>query len=166
MCATASVKAGSLVKTTTPGIFKKNNRYVVVFRDTSGRQRKRFARTMAEARDLKALLTADVRRGEYRTLSKVSFEEYAREWIEQYGGRTKRSGGRSSIPAASMRSISAFPLRSRDVMESAASRPKRYSDGPAVCLGSKTVRLSKLVGVRDASAEASRGASSGFIPFG
>jgi integrase len=31
-----------------------------------------------------------VRRGEYRTLSKVSFEEYAREWIEQYGGRTKR----------------------------------------------------------------------------
>ena len=60
----ASVKAGSLVKTKTPGIFKKNARYVVIFRDSSGRQRKRFARTMAEARDLKALLTADVRRGE------------------------------------------------------------------------------------------------------
>ena len=90
MCATASVRAGSLVKTKTPGIFKKNNRYVVVFRDTSGRQRKRFARTLAEARDLKAVLTADVRRGEYRTLSKISFEDYAREWIEQYGGRTKR----------------------------------------------------------------------------
>ena len=90
MCATAWVKAGSLVKTKTPGIFKKNNRYVVVFRDTSGRQRKRFARTLAEARDLKAVLTADVRRGEYRTLSKISFEDYATEWIEQYGGRTKR----------------------------------------------------------------------------
>ena len=59
-----------LVKTSTPGIYKRGSRYVVIFRDPHGRQRKRTARTLAEARDLKAALTADVKRGEYRALSR------------------------------------------------------------------------------------------------
>lgn len=80
----------SLTKTATPGIFKRGGRYVIVFRDSTGRQRKRSARTLAEARDLKATLTADVRRGEYRTLSKVTFADYAAEWIASYQGRTAR----------------------------------------------------------------------------
>ena len=50
----------ALVKTTTPGIYKRGSRYVVRYRDPNGKQRKRFARTLAEARDLKATLTADV----------------------------------------------------------------------------------------------------------
>jgi hypothetical protein len=79
-----------LVKTGTPGIYKRDSRYVVVHRDPNGRQRKQFARTLAEARDLKATLTADVRRGEYRTLSKITFADYADEWIESYQGRTTR----------------------------------------------------------------------------
>jgi integrase len=79
-----------LVKTGTPGIYKRGDRYVVVFRDPQGKQRKRFARTLAEARDAKAGLTADVRRGEYRMLSRVTFAEYAAEWIESYQGRTSR----------------------------------------------------------------------------
>src|SRR5947209_5238476 len=79
-----------LVKTATPGIYKRGTRYVVVFRDPAGQQRKRYARTLAEARDLKAALTADVKRGEYRTLSKITFAEYAAEWIESYTGRTSR----------------------------------------------------------------------------
>lgn len=79
-----------LVRTSTPGIYKRGSRYVVVFRDPSGRQRKRAARTLAEARDLKAALTADVRRGEYRSLSKVTFGEYVAEWIGSYQGRTSR----------------------------------------------------------------------------
>jgi integrase len=79
-----------LVKTTTPGIYKRGGAYVVIFRDPNGRQRKRSARTLAEARDLKAALTADVRRGEYRALSKVTFAEYAVEWIGTYQGRTSR----------------------------------------------------------------------------
>jgi integrase len=79
-----------LVKTSTPGIYKRGGRYVVIFRDPHGKQRKRSARTLAEARDLKAALTADVRRGEYRALSKVTFGEYAPEWIESYTGRTSR----------------------------------------------------------------------------
>jgi integrase len=79
-----------LVKTGTPGIYKRGDRYVVVFRDPQGKQRKRFARTLAEARDAKAGLTADVRRGEYRVLSRMTFAEYAGEWIESYQGRTSR----------------------------------------------------------------------------
>jgi integrase len=79
-----------LVKTGTPGIYKRGSRYVVVHRDPNGRQRKQSARTLSEARDLKATLTADVRRGEYRALSKVTFADYAAEWIGSYQGRTTR----------------------------------------------------------------------------
>ncbi len=57
---------------------------MVVFRDTAGKQRKRAARTLAEARELKAALTTDVKRGEYRALSRVTFAEYARDWVESY----------------------------------------------------------------------------------
>jgi integrase len=79
-----------LVKTSTPGIYKRGGRYVVRFRDSRGKQRKLFARTLAEARDVKAEKTTDVRRGEYRALSKVTFAEYAPEWIASYAGRTSR----------------------------------------------------------------------------
>src|SRR5262245_17007793 len=86
----ASSQGRRLRKTSTPGIFKRGGRYVVVFRDPQGRQRKKSARTLAEARDLKAVLTADVKRGEFRALSKVTFAEYANEWIDTYAGRTSR----------------------------------------------------------------------------
>ena len=33
-----------LVKTSVPGIYRRGSRYVVVYRDPQGRQRKRFAR--------------------------------------------------------------------------------------------------------------------------
>jgi integrase len=79
-----------LVKTSTPGIYRRGSRYVVVFRDPQGRQRKRSAKTVAEARVLKAALTADVKRGEYRALSKVTFADYAGEWLATYSGRTSR----------------------------------------------------------------------------
>ncbi len=82
--------AGRMVRTGTPGIFKKGSRYVVVFRDPSGRQRKRSARTLAEARTLKAALTADVKRSEYVEETRVSFADYALRWIETYDGRTAR----------------------------------------------------------------------------
>jgi integrase len=80
----------TLKRTATPGIYRRGSRYVVRFRDGGGRQHKRFARTLAEARDLKAALTADVRRGEYRQLSRVTFAEYAPQWIASYKGRTSR----------------------------------------------------------------------------
>jgi integrase len=77
-----------LVRTKTPGIYRRGNRYVVTFRDQHGTPRKRAAATLAEARDLKATLTADVLRGEYRTLSRIRFADYAIEWVASYKGRT------------------------------------------------------------------------------
>ena len=79
-----------LVRTATPGIYRKDNRYMVVFRDISGRQRKRSAHTLAEAKKLKAALSTDVDRNEYVAEAKISFVDYARRWIETYDGRTAR----------------------------------------------------------------------------
>jgi integrase len=78
-----------LEKTQTPGVYKRGNRYCVVFRDWQGKQRKRSARTLAEARKLKASLTTDVERGEFID-SRITFAEYAPAWIDRYKGRTKR----------------------------------------------------------------------------
>jgi integrase len=79
-----------LVKTGTPGIFKRDNRYIVVYRDPQGRQRKAFGTTLSAARDLKAEKRADVVRGEYRALSKTTFADYAQTWLTTYSGRTSR----------------------------------------------------------------------------
>jgi integrase len=79
-----------LVRTRHPGIFRRGNRYVVIYRDHLGAQRKQAATTIAEARDLQAKHRADVARGEYQPHSKVSFAEYATDWIETFNGRTSR----------------------------------------------------------------------------
>lgn len=80
----------TLETTPTPGVFKRGRAYVVRFRDAQGRQRQASARTLAEARRLKAELTADVSRGEYRPATRTTFAEYAASWIETYQGRTTR----------------------------------------------------------------------------
>jgi integrase len=85
----------ALVKTKTPGIYRRGDRYAVIFRDADGRQRQRSARTLDEARKLKAARTADVARGEFHEQSQVSFGEYAAEWVERYQG-TGRRGFRES----------------------------------------------------------------------
>lgn len=79
-----------LRKTKVPGVYRRGRRYVVLYRDPYGRQRSRAASTLAEARLLKSALTADVARGEYRALSRVTFAEYLPEWIASYPGRTSR----------------------------------------------------------------------------
>ncbi len=80
--------SAKLERTATPGIYRRGSRYVVIYRDPLGKQRKKAARTLAEARDVKARLAADITRGEYRPPVKVTFIEYAQEWIRTYGGRT------------------------------------------------------------------------------
>jgi len=80
----------TLEKTQTPGVYKRGGRYVVTFRDPGGKQRKRFAKTYKEAKRLKSALATDVSRGEYREPSRLSFADYAREWIESYAGRTRK----------------------------------------------------------------------------
>ena len=79
-----------LVKTSTPGIYKRGGSYVVRYRDSRGRQRKAFAKTLAKARDLKATRTADVKRGEDRQFSRATFVEYAPQRVRGYAGRTRR----------------------------------------------------------------------------
>ena len=82
--------ARRLVKTGTPGIYKRGGSYVVIGRDLRGKQVKRFAKTLAEARVTKAELRADVARGEYRKTSRIAFADYAPRWIATYDGRTAR----------------------------------------------------------------------------
>jgi integrase len=77
-----------LERTSTPGVFKRGNRYAVIFRDALGKQRQRSARTLVEARKLRSALSTDVARGEYRELSRVTFEDYAATWARTYRGRT------------------------------------------------------------------------------
>ncbi|MGD9573658.1 MAG: tyrosine-type recombinase/integrase, partial [Thermoleophilia bacterium] len=82
--------AAPLVRTSTPGVYRRGSRYVVVFRDPSGRQRRRSAATLAEARQLRSTVLADVARGEFRETSRARLDEYAREWVRTYEGRTSR----------------------------------------------------------------------------
>lgn len=89
-----------------PGIYRRGTRYAVRFRDPQGRVRQRSARTIAEAKALRATLQADVHRGEFRELSRMRFEDYAREWIRLYQGRTGR-GIRSATKADYERALEA-----------------------------------------------------------
>lgn len=82
--------AADFERTSVPGVYRRGRRYVVMYRDPFGRQRKRSATTLAEARVLKSELTASVARGEYREQSRLRFDEYARQWVAGYEGRTAR----------------------------------------------------------------------------
>lgn len=79
----------SLVKTATPGIFRKpgakTRPYVVVYR-AAGKQRKESCRTMAEARAVKAARETDDLRGEFQARSKITLRAFLTEWIETYQG--------------------------------------------------------------------------------
>jgi integrase len=77
-------------KTRYPGIYKRGGRYSYTYRDHRGAQRYGSAATLAEARTAKASKAADVARGEFREISKLTVAEYARKWSNRYGGRTKR----------------------------------------------------------------------------
>jgi len=91
-----------LERTSTPGVFKRGNRYAVIFRDAHGKQRQRSARTLVEARKLRSALSTDVARGEYRELSRVDFADYAATWSRTYRGRTGK-GPRRSVSASASR---------------------------------------------------------------
>jgi integrase len=59
-------------------------------RDAEGRQRQESARTLDEARNIRAARTAAVATGEFHPASRVKLREYALEWIERYQGRGRR----------------------------------------------------------------------------
>jgi integrase len=78
-------------RTATPGIYKRGDRYVVVWRHR-GKQHKKFFKTLAEAREAKGRRAA----GDRRPVSRVRFADYFEGWIESYSGRTRRGFSESS----------------------------------------------------------------------
>lgn len=75
--------AAKMERTSTPGIFKRGSRYIVVWRHR-GKQHKDSFRTLAEAREAKGRAQA----GERRAYSRLTFDEYATDWLGSYQGRT------------------------------------------------------------------------------
>jgi hypothetical protein len=119
-----------MVTTSTPGIFKRGGRFVVVVRQ-DGKQVKRSTRTLAEARAVKAELTAAANRGEPIRESRKTVESYFRGWIDRYKGRTRhglrassREGYRASmelhvLPTLGRSRLSALRPRDLDRLEAA-----------------------------------------------
>ena len=79
-----------LEKTQTPGVFKRGSRYAVVYRDASGQQRQESARTLDEARRLRARRVASVDDGSYQPQTRERFADYALTWVERYQGNGRR----------------------------------------------------------------------------
>src|ERR687889_6145 len=77
--------AAPMEKTRHAGIYKRGSRYVAVWQD-KGRQHKQAFRTLAEA-----LKEKNTRQGgDRRPTTRRTLEDYAREWIRTYQGRTDR----------------------------------------------------------------------------
>jgi integrase len=72
------------------GIFKRGNRYTARVRDRRGRVRRVSGQTIAEVKAKRAAFETDVARGEWRAASRVTFAEYAADWLDTYTGRTGR----------------------------------------------------------------------------
>jgi integrase len=79
--------AAKMVKTKTPCIFKRGNRYVAIYYDANGKQRRESTRTLEEARKLKRAREAEADQGQLQPASRLTFREYAEDWIERYHGR-------------------------------------------------------------------------------
>jgi len=80
--------ASTMKRTRYPGIFRRGNRYVVVWIH-KGKQHKSFHATIAEAREAKGK-----RAGGDRTRStKATFEDYAIAWLDTYRGRNEPRAG-------------------------------------------------------------------------
>jgi len=75
----------AMERTRHPGIYRRGGRYVVTWRHR-GRQHKSSHRTLAEALEAKGQRQA----GESAPITRVSFEDYARDWLAGYQGRTSR----------------------------------------------------------------------------
>jgi len=101
--------AAPLVKTSHPGIFRRGERYVIVYL-VNGRQRRETVRTLDDARRLKRAREADRDRGDLVALDRVTLHEYAREWVERYVGKG-RSGFRESTRDDYRRDLNKYALR-------------------------------------------------------
>jgi len=78
--------AAPMVKTTTPGIYKRGGRYVFSYRFDS-LQKWESHRTLAAARAAKSARKTDIERGEHHEDQKITLHAYATAWIGRYLGR-------------------------------------------------------------------------------
>src|SRR4051794_30602858 len=83
--------AAKLERTRTPGIYKRGSRYAILYRDSEGRQRQESARTLDEARKIKAARSTAVATGESPPASRFKLRDYAPEWVDRYQGRGRRA---------------------------------------------------------------------------
>lgn len=86
--------SSALEKTKTPGVYKRGNRFVVVWRHR-GKQHKSFHPTYEQAREAKRQRSGE---GDRRPIEKVRLEDYFSEWIESYAGRTARGFSETTRP--------------------------------------------------------------------
>lgn len=101
--------APKLTRTRYPGIYKRGARYVVIYR-AGGKQRKEFARTLDQARQIKRAREADRDRGEFQPRSTIAFREFLTDWIERYQGNGRR-GFRENTRAEYRRLLDAYAHR-------------------------------------------------------
>lgn len=85
MAEATTSETGRMVKTNHPGIYRKGNRYVVVWKHR-GKQQKRSFRTLTEAKRHKAQTAA----GDTAPTSRERFVAYAERWLGAYAGRTSK----------------------------------------------------------------------------
>jgi integrase len=78
--------AARFERTRYPGIYKRGSSYVLTYR-VGGKQKKESCKTLEEARKKKAARQAAIDAGEFQEKTRVTFAEFAREWVERYQGR-------------------------------------------------------------------------------
>jgi integrase len=110
-----------------PGIFRKGNRFVVVYRDR-GKQRKHSCRTLTEARNFQA----KTRLGQVPAAdTRLLFVNYAATWLASYDGRTAhglRESTRASYDDAIKRVIIPYFRKTAPTLKLAAVSPKDLRD--------------------------------------
>ena len=89
--------AAKLEKTSTPGVFKRGSRYVVIYRDAGGRQRQESARTSTR----RASCAPAARRPWTRLIPAADAGAVRRlrpRWINRYQGNGRRGSPRTPGP--------------------------------------------------------------------
>jgi len=71
-------------KTRVPGVYSRGTRYVAVYRDDQGIQRKKAFRTQGEAAAFKKKQEVSVEDGTYQAPSQVTLHDYLAEWLPAY----------------------------------------------------------------------------------
>jgi len=110
-------------KTRVPGVYARGTRYVAVYRDDQGIQRKKAFRTQGEAAAFKKKQEVSIEDGTYQAPSQITLHEYLAEWLPAYdqirentrddyelGAKTAREffSGREKLTAITPRRVAEY----------------------------------------------------------